>query len=262
MELREGNTSTNLKQGRMDKMNGTTFRLFILPLLLVFCALFYYFGELVDWAAWDALRREFFYGIHDVHRLLFLAPIIYAGYTARVKGALIVTMIAFVIFLPRAFFISPYPDPLLRMLLFTIFAGVIGCLIGIIRNQMIKCQQLEAVIASERDRLLKIVDGMADGIIITGPDYKIRFMNSNMVNDFGEGAGLTCYKHLRNLDAPCEQECHIPDVINNEEIGKWQCSFPSGRTYEVVAAPYVDTDGTVCQISIFRDITQRKDISN
>ena len=68
-----------------------------MPLLLVFCTLFYYIGELVDWATWDALRREFFYGIHDIHRLLFLAPIIYAGYTARVKGAFIITLVSFII---------------------------------------------------------------------------------------------------------------------------------------------------------------------
>ena len=239
-------------------MNKATFKLFIIPLLLAFCTLFYYFGELVDWAAWEALRLKFFYGIHDVHRLLFLVPIIYAGYKARVKGALIITIVAFMIFLPRAFFISPYPDPLLRMLLFVIFTGVIGCLVGTVRNQMVRCQRLEAETTIERDKLLRIVDGMADGVAITGPDYRIRFMNSKMVDAFGEGTGLTCYKHLRNVDAPCQQECHIPDVINSEEIGKWECSFPDGKTYEVVAAPYVDTDGTVCQISIFRDITQRK----
>lgn len=239
-------------------MNKVNFRPFILPLLLVFCTLFYYFGELVTWAAWDTLRSNFFYSVHDVHRLLFLAPIIYTGYTARVKGALIVTMITFIIFLPRAFFISPYPDPLLRMVLFVIFAGVIGALVGTIRNQTIKSQRLEAVITSERDKLLRIVDGMADGVVITSPDYRIRLMNSKMVAAFGEGIGLTCYKHLRNVDAPCQQECHIPDVINKEEIWKWECSFPDGKTYEVVAAPYVDTDGTVCQISIFRDIIQRK----
>ncbi len=241
-------------------MKKTNLRLFIPTLLFAFCTLFYYFGELVEWAAWDALRKEFFYGVHDVHRLLFLAPIIYAGYTARVKGALIATMVAFIIFLPRAFFISPYPDPLLRMVLFVIFSGVIGVLVGTIRNQAVKSQQLEAVITGERDKLLGIVNRMADGVVITGPDYKIRFMNSKIADVFGEGTGLTCYKHLRNIDAPCQQECHIPEVISNKQIEKWECSFPDGKTFEVVAAPYVDTDGTVCQISIFRDITQRKQI--
>jgi len=42
---------------------------------------------------------------------------------------------------------------------------------------------------------------VADGVII-GSDYKIRFMNSNMVKEFGEGTGSTCYEYLRNLKAP------------------------------------------------------------
>ena len=242
----------------MGEMSKVKFKPFVLPLLILFCAVFYYFGELVDWAAWNALRQEFFYGIHDIHRLLFLFPIVYAGYMGRVRGAIIVTLITLGIFLPRGFFISPYPDTLLRMMLFVIFAGSIGCLVGAIRNQMIRCQNLRAELTTERDKLLRIVKGMADGVVITGPDYKIRFMNAKMADDFGEGAGLTCYKHLRNVEAPCQQECHIPDVINKAEVGEWECSFPDGRKYEVVAAPYVDTDGTVCQISIFRDITRRK----
>ena len=50
---------------------------YILLCLVAFCTLFYYFGELVDFHGWESLRRGFFYGVHDVHRLLFLAPIIY-----------------------------------------------------------------------------------------------------------------------------------------------------------------------------------------
>ncbi len=233
-----------------------SYRLFILPLLLAFCTLFYYFGELVDWAAWDAVRSEFYYGIHDVHRLLFLAPILYAAHTARVKGAIIVTLVALAIFLPRAFFISPYPDSLLRMVFFTIFAGAIGVITGISRNKTERCRQLEATVRSERDRLLSIVDGMADGAVITGPDYRIRFMNLKMVNDFGEGTGRTCYQHLHNLDSPCQCDCRIPDVINDGKIGKWECCFADGSKYEVLAAPYVDADGTVCQLSIYRNVTQ------
>jgi PAS domain-containing protein len=239
-------------------MNKATFRLFITPLLLVLCTLFYYFGELVDWATWDALRATFFYGVHDIHRLLFLAPIIYAGYHGRVKGAVIITLVSFIIFLPRAFLISPFPDPLLRMVIFTIFAGVIGALVGTIRNQSVRSQQLEAMIAGERDKLLKIVDGMADGVLITGPDYRIRFMNSNMVENFGEGTDLPCYKHLHNLDSPCAPDCKIPEVINRGEIGRWECGFPDGQTYEVMAAPYIDSDGVVCQLSIFRNITHHR----
>ena len=123
------------------------------PVMLAVCSVFYYFGELIDWAAWDALRRDFFYGIHDVHRLLFLAPIIYASYCGRVRGAVIVTMVAYLIFLPRAFFISSYPDALLRMSLFTLFAGALGVLVGQLRNECERRRDLENKLAAQAGRL-------------------------------------------------------------------------------------------------------------
>jgi len=240
-------------------MKNTAYKYCILPILLAFCALFYYFGELIDWTAWDAIRANFFYGIHDVHRLLFLAPIIYAGYTARIKGAIIITLVSFIIFLPRAFFISPYPDPLLRMVIFTVFAGIIGILVGSIRNQADKYQQLQATKTKERDRMLKIVDGMADGIVITDAQFKIRFMNSNMVNNYGDGTGITCYEHLQKSDTPCKQICKITEAINSGQIQQWQCTMPDSRTYEITAAPYIDSDGTACQISVFREKIAARD---
>lgn len=238
-------------------MRRITFRPFILPLLLAICTLFYYFGELVDWAAWNALRENFFYGVHDIHRLLFLAPIIYAAYTARVRGAVIITLVSFLIFLPRAFFISPYPDPLLRMVIFTVFAGVIGYLVARLRNEQAKFQELETTRTAQRDRMLNILSNMADGVVITGPDYRIRFMNTGMVKAFGDGTGATCYQHLHQADTPCE-DCKIRNVIDKKEICHWECRFPDGRVYEVMAAPFTDTDFTVGQISIFRDVSRRR----
>jgi PAS domain-containing protein len=229
----------------------------IILLLLAFGALFYYFGELVNWAAWDTLRLNFFYGIHDVHRLVFLAPISYAGYTAGRKGAIIVTLVSLLIFLPRAFFISPYPDPLLRMIIFVIFAGVIGWLVGALREQALKSRRLEKTMIEQRDRMFKIIDNMADGVVITGPDYIIRFMNSRLTREMGEGTGLACFEYLHHLKEPC-QECKIQSAIKERQICRWQCQFYDGSVHEVIAAPYTDTDGTACQISILRDIAQRE----
>jgi PAS domain-containing protein len=238
-------------------MNRSTIRTFgrraILPSLLIFCTLFYYFGELVDLAGWDALRWNFFYGVHDVHRLLFLMPIIYAGYTARMKGALIVTLGAFAVFLPRAFLISPYPDPLLRMVLFTIIAGVIGSLIGVIRNRSERCQQLEAMIRKERDILLNVVDELTDGVIVIGPDYRIRLTNPKMVKCLGDGTGSLCYKYLHNRDAPCQDGCQMLSIIKSNKIAKWEYRFSNGKTCEVIASPYIDADGVICQLTILHN---------
>lgn len=110
-------------------------RSYILLLLYGACALIYYFGELVDLFGWDFLRWDFFYGIHDVHRLFFLAPILYAAWNCGLKAVLIITIISTMTFLPRALFISPYPSPLVRMLLFSLIAGTVGVLMAIVRKK-------------------------------------------------------------------------------------------------------------------------------
>lgn len=245
-----------MKQADAGRRKRSPHRAVVLLVMLGVCTLFYYFGELVDWAAWETLRKQFFYSVHDIHRLLFLAPIIYAGYYARVRGAVIITMVTLLIFLPRAIFISPYPDPILRAGLFVIIAGALGCLTGVARNAWDQTRELESQLRSEKDKVLRIVDGMADGVVITGPDYKIHFMNARMVEEFGDGTGLTCYKHLHGLDAPCSQ-CRIEAVINKGEVDKWLCEFPDGRAYDVVAAPYLGDDGVVCQLAIFRNLGQK-----
>ncbi|OGO21545.1 MAG: hypothetical protein A2144_06955 [Chloroflexi bacterium RBG_16_50_9] len=246
-----------LKQGIIAGSNRSgIYKPFILPGLLIVCTIFYYFGELVEWAAWDALRASFFYGVHDVHRLLFLVPITYAGYNARIKGAVIVTLVSLIIFLPRAFFISPYPDAFLRMFIFTVFAGTLGGLTGMVHNHMERSQLLETKMADQRNRMLQIIDNMADGIVVTGQDYRIRLMNSRMAKHFGEGTGLTCYEHLHKIQEPC-RDCKIEYIINSNEICRWQCQFPDSRVCDIIAAPYVDIDGTACQIAIFRDIIPR-----
>ena len=244
--------ATFARQAVLAVMRSRDFhRLYILALLLVYCTLFYYFGELVDFAGWEALRWGFFYGVHDIHRLFFLVPIIYAGYFFGVRAAIIITLVAFGICLFRALFISPFPDPLLRMVLFIIIAGTIGYLTG---RESERRQSLEALLGSQSNTMLGILERMVDGVLITGPDYRIRYMNPSMIRDFGEGIGSHCHQHLHNLDSPCRQICKLPDVINGE-IVKWEYTFPDGRIYEIVASPYADSDGVVCQLATFRNIT-------
>lgn len=224
--------------------------------MFIFASVFYYFGEIVDLFGWDALQWSFFYSVHDVHRLLFLAPIIYAAYIYRVRGAIVITDAALIVFLPRALFVSPYPDPLLRMLLFVAGAGVFGVLTATVRNESERRRRLESLLRSERDKLTGILARMTDGVIIVGPDYRVRFMNPSMIADFGDGVLRLCYQHLYQRDQPCPS-CHLPDVIGGARE-RWEYTFTGGRTYEVMASPFVDTDGATCQLATYRNITEHK----
>ncbi len=233
------------------------YRLYILGLLILYCGLFYYFGEIVDFFHWEAVRWEFFYDVHDVHRLLFLAPILYAAYAFGIRATIIITIISANIMLPRALFISLYPDPMARMLITIVIEGMLGYLTARNRRETERRRRLEVILRGERDKLSGILERMEDGVAIIGPDYRIRFMNPSLVRDFGEGIGSYCYKVLQKSDAPCQQICKLPDVINGA-TEEWKYDFPDGRTYEVLTSPFVDTDGTLCQLAVFRNITRRK----
>ena len=109
--------------------------LFILGVLLIYCILFYYFGELVSLLRWESLRLDFLYGAHDAQRILFLAPIVYAGYVLGKRASIIVTVVATVTIIPRFIVVSDGVDPLWRIIMFIVVAGAIGlCISMVTRN--------------------------------------------------------------------------------------------------------------------------------
>ncbi len=143
-------------------------RHFVLLTLFGICTIFYYFGELVDFAGWEALRWEFWYTVHDIHRLLFLVPIVYAGYFFRVQGAIIVTVASLIVFLPRAILISPFPEPIFRAILSTTVMGVVGSLAGVMRNKQSVAWGIEAPVRNESNSHGKIENGISNEVFTAG----------------------------------------------------------------------------------------------
>ncbi len=116
-------------------------QLYILGILLIYCSLFYYFGELAGLFRWESLRLDFFNGAHDIQRALFLIPVVYSGYTFGVKGAAIVILLSSLIVVPRFLLPSAAADSIIRVPLFIIFAGIVGFLSGVIGNKFSRRQK-------------------------------------------------------------------------------------------------------------------------
>lgn len=70
---------------------------------------------------------------HDLHRTLFIIPIIYTTVAFRVPGALGASFALLCILLPRTFY-SPYADPLVRPLFFVLFTAFVGVLAGMLMD--------------------------------------------------------------------------------------------------------------------------------
>lgn len=114
--------------------------LFVLGVLLIYCTLFYYFGALVGLLRWENLRLDFFYGAHDIQRILFLVPIVYAGYVFGGRVAIITTLVAAITIFPHIMVVSNDTDPLWRIIIFIIIAGAIGYITARVRRSRFLAQ--------------------------------------------------------------------------------------------------------------------------
>jgi len=266
-------------QSDVEGVRGAHF--WIITALMAFVTFFYYVDQ-TRLVSISPFNHSFFTGVHDALRALFFVPIIYATLAFRVRGSLITSFVFLCVVLPRALLFSPYPNPLLRSLISVATTALISLLLATYLNQLEKERKghaessklheelsqyhqrfdqrligLEILVRGERNKLLSILEGIEDRVLIVGSDYRIRFTNLSIEKEFGEGVGSYCYRYLFNFDGPCERLCRLPNIIGGA-TERLEYVFSDGRTLEGIASPFVDSDGKVCQLTILRDITQRK----
>ena len=116
---------------------------------------------------------------------------------------------------------------------------------------------VEENLRNERQRFKQILDEFPLGIHIINRDYNIEFLNSRMIEEFGEHKGETCYEYLYNLTSPCEN-CNHDKVLQGEAcIQVWE-SDKNGKLYEVYDIPLKNTNGSISRLEVFLDITDKK----
>ena len=93
---------------------------------------------------------------HDLHRALFLIPVIYAAITFRLWGAVGASFAFLCIVLPRTFY-SPYSAPLVRPLLFVLFTAFIGILNAMLLDWIEKEERARAALDTAHQELSNYV---------------------------------------------------------------------------------------------------------
>jgi PAS domain S-box-containing protein len=108
-------------------------------------------------------------------------------------------------------------------------------------------------------KLLDALDAFEDGIYIVSEDFTVEYMNRFMKNLFGEGMGKKCHKVLLGYDKPCEW-CHYREIFEKKETRHSEVFLESvEKTFSLSEIPVTNRDGTRSKLSIYRDITRRKD---
>lgn len=143
------------------------------------------------------------------------------------------------------------------ILLLALLGTIIGPFPG--GNEAEWARYLEKVLRSERDRLVGMLNAMDEGVALIGLDRKVRFVNPSMAKQFGDGTARYCYEYLHHFDEPCNDICRLARVLQGN-TERWEYTFPDGRTYEVIGAPFADADQVPCMLATFRNVTQRKQL--
>lgn len=82
-------------------------RFWPIPIMLVALSVVHYAPQL-GIASGDLLSLQLGLSRHALDRMLFLAPLLYAGYSMRLRVGLGVCLVALAVMLPRALFVAPY----------------------------------------------------------------------------------------------------------------------------------------------------------
>jgi PAS domain S-box-containing protein len=105
-----------------------------------------------------------------------------------------------------------------------------------------------------------ILAAMDDAIYITSPDFRIEYMNPAMIEKIGRDAtGETCFQAIHGLNARCRW-CRYDEVLSGQVVKTEFNQLEDGQTYYISYAPVRRADGSVSKLSVFRDITEMKQL--
>jgi PAS domain S-box-containing protein len=113
----------------------------------------------------------------------------------------------------------------------------------------------------EREERYRAIVEAFDGLVyICSGDYRIEFMNEELIKRTGyDATGELCYRVLHERDSVCPW-CVKERVLKGETV-RWEIESPKDkRWYYVVNTPIYNADGTISKQAMILDITERKEM--
>ncbi len=105
--------------------------------------------------------------------------------------------------------------------------------------------------------LTTIFEAMVDSVCIIDQEHTIEFMNKTMINTFGPGIGKKCYSVIEHRNDVCAR-CVAHKTLKGETRHQESLISSVNKYYDIIKIPLKKADGSVSEISIYRDITPRK----
>ena len=109
----------------------------------------------------------------------------------------------------------------------------------------------------EKHMLIAILNTIDDGIYIIDQNYTVEYMNRKMIEIFDQGVGKKCHEVINRSKEICPW-CRAEEVFKGQSL-RWELYVPKAdRTFSLTDMPIRNPDGSVSKMSVYRDITHRK----
>ncbi|WDP91618.1 MAG: PAS domain S-box protein [Desulfobacter sp.] len=123
-------------------------------------------------------------------------------------------------------------------------------------------RKAEQALKESEKKYRSMMETMQDPVYICAPDFTITYMNPAMVKRVGyDATGEKCYSALHSRTTTCPW-CRYDKIFDHQHYTMDVVSPRDGRAYLVSSSPISQLDGSLAKLTIYRDITQVKQLES
>jgi PAS domain S-box-containing protein len=137
-----------------------------------------------------------------------------------------------------------------------------GSSVILLINDITERKLAEEVLRESEEKYRSMMEAMSDSVCICSSDFRIAYMNPSMIQMIGHDAtGELCHKAIHEKDEQCPW-CLYDKVQQGESSEVEIVSPKNNRPYSVTNSPIFHEDGSVSKMTIYRDITETKQLQD
>jgi len=130
----------------------------------------------------------------------------------------------------------------------------------LLESKMEELKQAAEALRESEEKFRSMMESMKDAAYITSADFRIEYMNPQMIRRIGRDAtGETCWQVIYDRNERCPW-C-VKDRILEGKCAEYELENPGdNRHYAITNTPIFHSGGPVSKLTIFRDTTEKKAI--
>lgn len=134
--------------------------------------------------------------------------------------------------------------------------GIVAAAIGVEDER----RRIDTALRESEEKYRTMMEAMDDATYICSSDLKVEYMNPAMIKRLGRDAtGEPCYQAMHGLNAQCDW-CIHSQVMGGEYVITEVSSPLDSRTFHISNSPIRNPDGSTSKLTVFRDVTEFKEM--